>query len=195
VASAGRSLFNLFHECRDAIAAGAAEEIHLFDGRQAFPQLLNHAPGRHARPPVTACRQFPQNLFRVARQLLICVLPQSTELLDQGIVRPCIDAACGKHGRLTSRALDFSLQPFEVLARRRRVGKDPDGLLHGDRPELLQPAPRPHTQIGGTRWQLVDQQQPATGPWFSACRSVGLGAPPLRGRCHRLTDVRAPFPV
>ena len=95
-------------------------------------------------------------------KLLIRRLARALEFLNQRVIRPRVNIVGGKHGGLATGTGDFSLEPFEILARLRRIGQRVDSLLDGNRAELLKSAPGLHAQIGRLRRKLVNEEQPST---------------------------------
>ena len=85
--------------------------------------------------------------LEIADQLGIGVLSRAPEFFDQRIVRPRVDAIGREDRRLSPGGLDLGLQPFEVLARPRRVRQHVDRLLDDDGAELLEPAPGPDANV------------------------------------------------
>ena len=93
------------------------------------------------------------------------ILPCSPELLDERIVGPCINVVGREHTRITSGGLHLGLQPLKILTRIGRIGKRIHRLFQWNRPNLLEAAPGRHSEVGGVRRELVDEQQPATTVW------------------------------
>ena len=67
-----------------------------------------------------------------------------------------------EHTRITSSGLYLGLEPLKILTRVGRIGKRIHRLFQWNRPDLLEAAPGRHSEVGGVRRELVDEQQPAT---------------------------------
>ena len=161
-----------------AVASGAAEEVDALERRQTLAEHVEQAPdGRLPRAAGPARGvEPPRRPVRSPAPAPDTRPGAPPELLDEGIIRPGVDAVGGEDAGVAAGALDLRLQPLEVLARRRRVGQHVDRLLDRHRAELLQPAPRAHPQVGRRRRQLVDEQQPATRRRAARRLAAGAGA-------------------
>jgi hypothetical protein len=157
------TVFDLFNEGDDAVAAGAAEEVDVFDRGEPLTQLLHRPPRRHALRSARAGAGPPQHFFGLTCEFGVGILARAAELFYQRIVCPGINGVGDKNARLPTRTLDVRLQPLEVLASIRRIWQHVHGLLDGKRTDLLQASPRPDTEIRGMRRKLMHQHEPPVG--------------------------------
>ena len=116
--------------------------------------------GARVPPRPSIVRGASQDLLDVASQHRVSLLTRTSKFLNQPVVRPGVEMVGDKQAHVSSRGLDFGLQPFEVFARVWGIRQRIHRLLDRDRSELLQTAPRPYTQIRRTGWQLMHEQEP-----------------------------------
>ena len=160
---AGDSVLELTKHGEDTIAARTAEEVDRLDRDQPLPKNVEQPthgwrPGALRSPG--AARSL-QRLFDVPRQLVVGVLSRSPELLDERIVGPGIDSVGCEDRRITTGRLDFGLQPFEILACVRCIGKGIHRLFQWNRADLLEPPPGGDPEVRGLRRELMNEQQPS----------------------------------
>ena len=162
-ARTGDSVLELTKHREDTIAPGTAEEVDLLGRDQPLPKDVEQPTHRRCSraPRSPSAARALQRLFDVSRQLVVRILPRSPELLDERVVRPCIDVVGREDSRITSRRLHFGLQPLEILTRIGRIGKRIHRLLQRNRADLLKPAPGRDSEVRRLGRKLVDEQQPA----------------------------------
>ena len=112
MAAGWRRRFQVVEQRHHAIAAGAAEEIHALD--RGKPLSIAR---QIAAPPggVPSRRAGALNPLQFAGELRVGLLPHLAELLDQRGLGRRVDMIGRIDDRLAAGALDFNLQPFEVL--------------------------------------------------------------------------------
>jgi hypothetical protein len=143
------------------IASRAAKEVDAFDPGEPLLKLLKQTACRRCHRLAARAGESASDLLRVNREGRVRLLARAPELFDQRVVRPGVDHVGRKHGGFPTGALDFRPQPLEVLSCVGGIREDVDCLFDGHCAELLQTPPGPDSQARRSRWQLVDEQQPA----------------------------------
>src|SRR5205823_1623308 len=114
------------------------------------------------------------------------LLSRPSKLFNERIIRPGINVVGREHTGVTAGGLHFGFEPLEVFTCASVVRENIDGLLDRNGPELLQSAPRTHPQIGRSRRQMVDEQEPTAMDrldlWHKSGRSLSFSA--WRHRLH-----------
>jgi hypothetical protein len=142
----------------DPLASGRAEIVTALDGAQPLSHPAQR-PRRLGRPSLFLA-PLTERTNRGGEGIVV-LSGQPAELLDQFLVRMTVDGRRLQHADLTAGRHDLLPYPVEVFARLGGRRQDVQGVAQHHRPHLLQAAPDAHAQMGRTRRQLVDKDEPA----------------------------------
>src|SRR5260370_33762702 len=102
-----------------------------------------------------------QRLLNVARESAILAVTRLPERINQGVVRPGIDARRCEHTRVSAGVDDLCPETLEPFPRGGRLREHVDGLFYADGAKLPQLPPRPHAHVRRLGRELMHHQQPA----------------------------------